>query len=84
MMRFRRYDTDGSGTLERGELTKCLDDMGCRQQLGDEKFTKLVDYSLSTFDKDNNGRLDFQECVAAWLALIACVAWVPVKQRFPD
>jgi hypothetical protein len=34
-----------------------------QEQLGDEKFVKLVDSSLRTFDRDRDGSLEFEEFV---------------------
>jgi len=81
MIHFQKYDTDRSGSLEYAELVACLDDMGCRTQLGDEKFTKLVKYSMKNFDKDKDGQLDFSEFVKLYNKLQATVERVQRRKK---
>jgi len=58
---FRKYDGDASGSLDRLELTDCLDGLGCKKKLSDKEFADLVKNKLAKFDRDSNDFLDFSE-----------------------
>mmetsp|Transcript_53048 Transcript_53048/g.108134 ORF Transcript_53048/g.108134 Transcript_53048/m.108134 type:complete len:173 (-) Transcript_53048:220-738(-) len=53
--RFRSFDTNHNGSLERGELKDALGEMGKRPT--DEE----VDALLAVFDTDNNGTIELEE-----------------------
>ena len=57
---FRKYDVDGSDTIEMDELTALLEDLGLLKDLK----TSTVEFAakmFSEFDKDDNGVLSFEE-----------------------
>ena len=62
-MHFQKYDVDRNGKLEKRELSAILENLGCKEQLGEEKFVKLVKSSIKSFDKDKDGKLDYGEFV---------------------
>lgn len=52
---FRRYDTDGSGSIDREELKEVL------ESLGDELNANEIDTILEEADTDGDGAIDYQE-----------------------
>ena len=59
---FKKYDTDRSGTIERGEFTKLMHSYG---------YSGNMDDALAALDKNGDGKISFHEFLA-WLN------WVPV------
>ena len=53
---FKKFDTDGSGYLERGEIKKFL----CKKGVEDVSDYD-VEYVLACADKDGDGRIDITE-----------------------
>lgn len=52
---FKHFDLDGFGTIEIGEFRKALETLGCTFP------THETDAVFRSFDKDSNGRLDYEE-----------------------
>ena len=57
--RFDEVDTDGSGTLDRGEVEEL-----CKQLLGHITEAQL-DEGMGEMDRDNSGEVDFHEFYGA-------------------
>jgi hypothetical protein len=56
---FRRYDVDGSGTIDTGELQLILEEVG--QTVSDNEIEEL----MKEIDADNSGEIDFEEFMQA-------------------
>lgn len=56
---FQRYDADGSGTVDVGELRKILEEVG--QSLSDEEMQTMME----EIDTDGSGEIDFEEFMDA-------------------
>ena len=57
---FDKFDADGSGRLERGELLKVLEELGLDVR-GDADFLAFAEALMEDYDADGNGELDFEE-----------------------
>ena len=57
---FNKFDADGSGRLERGELLKVLEELGLDVR-GDADFLAFAEALMEDYDADGNGELDFEE-----------------------
>jgi len=56
---FDKFDADGSGKLERGELLKVLEDLGL--DVSDGEFVAFAEALMEDYDADGNGELDIEE-----------------------
>ena len=56
---FDKFDADGSGRLERGELLKVLEELGL--DVSDGEFVSYAEALMEDYDADGNGELDFEE-----------------------
>eukprot|EP01043_Picozoa_sp_COSAG02_P042392 COSAG02_NODE_3602_length_6498_cov_2.647914_3_plen_685_part_00 len=56
---FRRYDLDGSGTIDADELQQILEEVG--QTVSDHEIVEL----MKEIDSDNSGEIDFEEFMQA-------------------
>jgi myosin heavy subunit len=56
---FNKFDADGSGRLERGELLKVLEELGL--DVSDGEFVSYAEALMEDYDADGNGELDFEE-----------------------
>ena len=56
---FDKFDADGSGRLERGELLKVLEELGL--DVRDGEFVSYAEALMEDYDADGNGELDFEE-----------------------
>jgi Ca2+-binding EF-hand superfamily protein len=56
---FDKFDADGSGKLERGELMRVFGALGL--DVLDEEFVSYAKALMEDYDADENGTLDFQE-----------------------
>ncbi len=56
---FKRYDADGSGTIEAHELGEVMKELG--QQLSPAELSKMID----EIDTDGSGEIDFEEFMQA-------------------
>ena len=66
---FQKYDTDGSGDLDRDEIKVLYDDLSERQ--GIPKMTDdELDTHLAKWDEDGNGEVDLDEFLAMCLPII--------------
>jgi hypothetical protein len=59
---FSDHDIDDSGFLDRPEFMSCLGSLGMQEQLG-RNFKTHVEKTFMEFDKDQNGRISFEEFV---------------------
>ncbi len=56
---FRRYDADGSGTIEAAELGEVMKDLG--QEVSPAELRKMIE----AIDADGSGEIDFEEFMQA-------------------
>ena len=56
---FRRYDVDGSGTIEAAELGEVMKDLG--QEVSPAELHKMIE----AIDADGSGEIDFEEFMQA-------------------
>ena len=56
---FKKFDTDGSGKLEKGELLNVLGELGL--DVTDADFVAYAKALMEDYDADGNGELDFDE-----------------------
>ena len=56
---FRRYDVDGSGTIEAAELGEVMKDLG--QEVSPAELRKMIE----AIDADGSGEIDFEEFMQA-------------------
>jgi ankyrin repeat protein len=59
---FQDHDVDDSGFLDKAEFMACLGSLGLQEQYGRD-FRAHVEKCFKAFDKDNNGRISFEEFV---------------------
>ena len=52
---FKHFDLDGYGTIEPNEFRKALETLGCLFK------DHEIDAIFRTYDKDSNGKLDYEE-----------------------
>ena len=80
MSLFLAYDADGSGSIERKELTTLLKDL-LQIQLSREQWKFFVDQTFAKADKDGSGSIDFDEF---WPLYRKCLASPEVQAHFGD
>jgi len=68
---FRLFDTDGSGTIDRRELSAMLSKLGLVKSSSD---TSTVDRMFAAADANGDGQIDFNEFVALFAAAPASKA----------
>jgi len=55
---FKSFDTDGSGSLERDEMVKCLESL----KLGSTRLTaREINYIMALLDEDRSGAIEYNE-----------------------
>ena len=68
---FSKFDTDGSGSIEKGELLKLLSSMGLRNDAWDDAtWEQWVSDEFKKADTDRSGTIDFQEFIPFYNACL--------------
>jgi Ca2+-binding EF-hand superfamily protein len=75
MSAWRKYDADGSGSLEAEELAKVLSDLGITQSIEE------VEWLVQKLDANGNGQVDFEEFAALFSEDVTELKGNIVKQR---
>jgi hypothetical protein len=76
--RFKQWDKDGSGCIDRAEFGHALKSLGVRSVGGTLPSKEEVDTLFATFDRDGNGRLHYSELESMLLEDEArAAAWPP-------
>jgi xanthine/uracil permease/Ca2+-binding EF-hand superfamily protein len=73
---FRRFDSDGSGTIDAAELKLAMEHMGLR--LSEAELTEM----MASADKDGNGEIDIEEFQGMMLATVdGAAAWGKIRSQ---
>ena len=69
---FDKTDTDGSGTLDRAEISSLVNSLGVWDSMWDseEEKTEILDIIMREWDPDEDGRVEFSEFCAWYRALV--------------
>ncbi|KAL9645858.1 hypothetical protein ABK040_003588 [Willaertia magna] len=60
-IKFNEYDLDKSGSIDKQELRKLLEDVNGSKKMSKLLFDRLVDMHMQQGDKDGNEKIEFEE-----------------------
>jgi len=63
---FKRFDRDGSGSIDRAELAALLEALNQSPALGDDLGEEELDVAMISIDTNDSGRISWDEFQAWW------------------